>query len=152
MTIEEKIIKMIQGDLPLAENPYEEIAKELGITEDEVIGVLKKLKEAKKLKRIGAILRHQKSGYDANAMAVFEVDQCDLKRLGEELSTNQMVSHCYERATYESWKYNLYAMTHSRSLESLESFINEFAKSHAIRNYQILYSEEELKKTSMKFF
>lgn len=149
--LERKLIELVQGNLPLTENPYASIAQEMGVTEDDVVKMLKALNECGKLKRIGAILRHQKSGFGANAMAVFKVDTDQVDALGEALTQCKMVSHCYERATFEAWPYNLYAMMHSRQEAEIFEFVASFAKEHDIVDYTVLKSVEELKKTSMIF-
>ncbi len=149
--LERKLIELVQGNIPLTENPYETIAKEMGIEEDDVIDMLRTLNESGKLKRVGAILRHQKSGFSANAMAVFKVESDRVQLLGEALTQCKLVSHCYERATYEAWPYNLYAMMHSRAEEDILEFVRQFAKEYDIADYTVLKSIEELKKTSMIF-
>ncbi len=114
---------MLQGSLPFEENPYEAIGKILGVSEDEVIERLKTLKASNRLKRISAILRHQKSGYTSNAMVVFKTEAAMTETIGKELALSPLVSHCYERKTYERWPYNLYAMLHSREEYEIEAFV-----------------------------
>lgn len=146
---DQELIKALQGSLPLEENLYEAIGKILGISEDEVIERLKALKDSGRLKRIGAILRHQKSGYVNNAMAVFRVDAAMTETVGKELALSPLISHCYERKPYERWPYNLYAMLHSRKEYEIEAFVESIVKTYGIDAYEILYSIKELKKTSM---
>jgi DNA-binding Lrp family transcriptional regulator len=149
--ITEKIIKELQADLPLTENPYQTIAKKLGITEKELVKRLKQLKANGQLKRIGVILKHQKSGYNANSMAVFTVEENHMKQVGRKLAESPKVSHCYERAAQPQWPYNLYAMVHGKNEDEVKNFILDFAKTNKIAEYNILVSEEELKKTSMRY-
>jgi len=150
--INKELIKALQGNLPFEENPYEAIGKKLGITEDEVIEILRSLKASNRLKRISGILRHQKSGYTHNAMVVFRTDAAMAETIGMELSLSPLISHCYERMSYESWPYNIYAMLHSRKEFEIEAFVESFVKTYGIDDYEILYSVKELKKTSMVYF
>lgn len=151
MNMEEKLIYLIQDELPLCENPYAELGKRLGITEADVVAVLNNLKKDGKLKRIGAILKHQKSGFHSNAMVVFQVESERICDVGEKLAHSDMVSHCYERAMYREFPYNLYAMIHSKENAEIDNFVNDFVSKHAIKSHTILYSIEELKKTSMRY-
>ncbi len=150
--IDQSLIRELQGDIPLEEDPYEVLARRMGISPEEVVNRLKTLNAAGKLKRIGAILRHQKSGYTENAMAVFVVAPSELDNVAGQLAKSQLVSHCYERATQEKWPYNLYAMLHSREKNEIEDFIKAFAEQHGICTYDTLSSLEELKKSSMVYF
>lgn len=147
--INQELIKALQGSLPFEENPYEAIGKILGISEDEVIERLRSLKASNKLKRIGAILRHQKSGYTYNAMVVFKTDEAMTETIGKELAACSLVSHCYERKPYERWPYNIYAMLHSRNDSEIEAFVESIVKKYKMNSWEILYSVKELKKTSM---
>ena len=147
--MDQELIIALQGNLPFEENPYEAIGKILGISEDEVIERLKLMKDSNKLKRISAILRHQKSGYTNNAMVVFKTEATMTETIGKELALSSLVSHCYERKAYERWPYNLYAMLHSRNEYEIESFVESVVKKHGIDAYEILHSVKELKKTSM---
>lgn len=150
--INQKLIKELQGNIPMEENPYEALGHLLGISESEVIQRLKELKKTGQLKRIGVILRHQKSGYTENAMVVLKVKDIFMEEVGNELASSSLVSHCYERTAYEKWPYNLYAMLHSKVANEIEGFVQEFTNKHNIDAYDILFSKEELKKTSMVYY
>ena len=149
--VDQSLIKMLQGTLPLTQNPYQTMGEKLGLTEDEVVRRLQALQDSGKLKRIAAILRHQQSGYRANAMVVFQVAEDRLEKLGRLLAESSLVSHSYERKTYERWPYNLYAMMHGKTAGEIEAFVSFFAAEYCIEHYEILYSQEELKKTSMVY-
>ena len=43
-------------------------------------------------------------------------------------------------------------MLHSRQVEELEAFVQQFVTTYDIQQYQLLSSEQELKKTSMIYF
>jgi DNA-binding Lrp family transcriptional regulator len=150
--LDRQLIRELQGNIPLTENPYRTLGERLGLSEDEIVGRLAALKKSGRLKRIGAVLRHQKSGYTFNAMVVFQVREEDIGRLGRSLARSSLVSHCYERISYEEWPYTLYAMMHGRNADEVESFVRRFALENGIERFEILCSEEELKKTSMVFF
>ena len=68
------------------------------------------------------------------------------------VAESPLVSHSYERKTYERWPYNLYAMMHGKTAEEIEAFVGAFVAENGVEHYEILYSEEELKKTSMVYF
>ena len=147
-----RLIAELQENLPLTVAPYRTLAERLGVSEETVIARLQALRASGKLKRIGAVLRHQNSGYAANAMVVFKAPPDEMERLGKLLAASPLVSHCYERASCAEWPYTLYAMMHGRNMETIEEFVSIFALEHGVERFDILRSEEELKKSSLSFF
>lgn len=150
--LDKKIIKAFEADIPLTLNPYQKIADNLNIERDELLKRLQKLKERKILKRISAVLNHRYSGYRANGMFVCHFNKNKIDEIGQEISELEEVSHCYQRKTYQNWPYNFYAMMHAQNKKKLEETIEKLAEKYSIDDYQILYSTEELKKSSMKYF
>lgn len=150
--LDKKIIKALETDIPLTLDPYQKIAADLNIERSELLKRLQQLKERKILKRISAILHHRDSGYQANGMFVCHFNKDEIDQAGKEISKLEEVSHCYQRQTYQNWPYNFYAMMHGKNKEKLEAKIEELAAEYKIEDYQILYSTEELKKTSMQYF
>ena len=102
----------------------------------------------KRMRRFGAILRHQQAGFAYNAMLCFDAPTT----AGAVLAQNPHVSHCYERPAFEGFPYTLYAMMHAQSATELEQYIKEAALSIGTPDYAVLHSVRELKKTSFSFF
>jgi DNA-binding Lrp family transcriptional regulator len=150
--VDRRLIAKLQGDIPLTVDPYRTLADHLGVSEETVIVRLQALSASGKLKRIGAVLRHQNSGYAANAMVVFKAPPDEMERLGKLLAESPLVSNCYERASCAEWPYTLYAMMHDRNMETIEEFVRIFALEHGVERFTVLESREELKKASMLFF
>ncbi len=151
-SIDEAIALRLQDDLPLVKEPYLHMAKELGITEEEVICRIENLKKRKVLRRIGAVLHHQKAGIKANAMVVWEVPEDQIQEAARLMASYDEISHCYQRQTLPKWPYNLYTMIHAKSREACEALIKEIAERTSIYRYEVLFSTKELKKISMKYF
>ena len=111
----------------------------------------------KRMRRFGAILRHQEAGFAYNAMVCFANSEfgfqnSELKKAGEILAGKPYISHCYERPSFEGFPYTLYAMMHAQSAEELDRNIKEAAASIGNPDYAVLHSLHELKKTSFRFF
>ncbi len=109
---------------------------------------------SKRMRRFGAILRHQNAGFAFNAMVCFRivdsrksevgrgsnvilsgeatkdpVKSCDLiAQAGSLLASNPHISHCYERPSFEGFPYNVYAMMHANSAELLDQIIADCVK------------------------
>lgn len=151
--LDRKIMKALQENIPLSLRPYKDIADAAGITEQEVVEKIKNYKEKKWIRRFGAILRHQKAGFSANGMGVWPVPNAeDRQRLGEIMASFREVSHCYERPSYADWPYNLFTMIHGESKEDCEAVAKRISEATGIKEYGMLYSNREFKKTSMVYF
>jgi DNA-binding Lrp family transcriptional regulator len=150
--IEKKVIASIQEDMAITKRPYLEISRKLGMSEDMFLETLEGLCRRGVIRRFGATLRHQQTGYNANAMVAWQIDEDRVEKVGEKLAAFRQVSHCYRRNPTESWPYNLYTMVHASDEESCRQTAREMAEAACVENYSLLFSREELKKTSMVYF
>ena len=150
--LEKKIIASIQKDLAVTERPYLKIAKKLKISEEALLENLKSLCELGIIRRFGATLRHQKTGYNANAMAAWQVDEKRIEKVGNQMASFRQVSHCYRRNPTVGWPYNLYTMIHAVDEESCREIAREMSAVTSVDRYTLLFSRKELKKTSMVYF
>ena len=150
--LEKRIIAVIQGDMPVTARPYAQIAAELGIEEEQLLETLKDLVRRGVIRRFGATLRHQKSGYAANAMTAWLVEEDRIETVGRIMASFKEVSHCYRRDPTDEWKFNLYTMIHGKDEAHCRRTAERMAEKADVRQYQLLFSRRELKKTSMKYF
>ena len=161
-------IRIACGDLPHSLTPF----MNWGVSCDE----LREDFASKRMRRFGAILRHQEAGFAFNAMVCFRIDDnCErlvardsgsragmtsetlISQAGALLASNPHISHCYERPTFDNFPYNVYAMMHANSSEQLNQHIADCVRSLSELQasyvaYAVLNSVRELKKTSFKFF
>ena len=151
-------------DIPHTLTPF----KDWGVSCEE----LREDLAAKRMRRFGAILRHQDAGFPCNAMVCFLLDErrgsagsptltkdergesalANSECAGSLLAKKHFVSHCYERPTFENFEYNLYAMMHAQTPEELDGYIKESVALLDNPEYVVLHSLKELKKTSFRFF
>lgn len=150
--LEKRIIASIQSDIAVTQRPYLEIAKKLGISEEIFLEKLEDLCDKGVIRRFGATIRHQKSGFEANAMVAWKVDENHIDGAGEKMASFKEVSHCYRRNPTDDWPYNLYTMIHAKDEESCRQIARNISAETSIDNYTLLFSRRELKKTSMKYF
>jgi DNA-binding Lrp family transcriptional regulator len=149
---EKRVISAVQGDMPIAERPYALMAEQLGVGEDEFLRVLQSLVERDIVRRFGATLRHQKSGYSANVMVAWQVEESRVEEVGEIMASFRAVSHCYRRDPAPGWPYNLYTMVHGTDEASCRKTAAKMAEKSGVAAYSLLFSRRELKKTSMRYF
>ena len=150
--LDKEIVRTLQGDFPLVAEPYKELAAKVGISEQEFLERVQHLSSEKKIRRMGAVLRHREVGFSANALCVWEVPKDRLDEIATRMSQNPAVSHCYERRPAEGWPFNLYTMLHAHSREECERIADALGNENGLTHRRMLYSKKEWKKTSMKYF
>ena len=150
--MEKRIIAAVQGDIVVTQQPYLEIARSLGLSEAQLLERLADLCRRGVIRRFGATLRHQKSGFAANAMVAWQVDEERVEEVGRLMAGFRQVSHCYRRNPTPEWPYNLYTMVHARSEEACRQTAQKMSDKTGIAGYALLFSRRELKKTSMQYF
>ncbi len=93
--LERRLLNDFQHDFPLTPTPYADMAKQLGVTEAEVLAALAHLKEAGAVSRVGAVVRPNTVG--ASTLAAMRVPPDDLERVAALVSSCPEVNHNYER-------------------------------------------------------
>jgi DNA-binding Lrp family transcriptional regulator len=150
--LEKKIIASIQEDIPVTSRPYHEISQKLKISEETLLKTLQDLCDRGVIRRFGATIRHQKSGFAANAMGAWIVDEDRIDEVGEKMASFRQVSHCYRRNPNGQWPYNLYTMIHANNKDACIETARQMSREAGVKDYKLLFSRRELKKTSMKYF
>lgn len=151
--IEKKIIASIQGDIAVTRRPYLEIAEKLGLPEDIYLSKLQDLCDRGVIRRFGATLHHQQSGFAANVMVAWKVDEDRIDEVGKKMASFRQVSHCYRREPPgDKWPYNLYTMIHAKDEEACREIARRLSTETASNTYILLFSQREWKKTSMEYF
>ena len=150
--LDKKVIRLIQGDLPLDLKPFAVLAEEIGIPEERLIHRIIELKTQGVIRRFGATLRHQEAGFRSNAMIAWRVPLQRIDDVGKILSEFREVTHCYQRKPQRDWPYNLYSMVHGSSRNQCRKVAERMSQSVGIHDYMLLFSEKEFRKTSMEYF
>ena len=151
--LERALVKATQGGLPLVARPYEEVARQLGVSQEEVLCALRRMLADGRIRRIGAVPNHYALGYVANAMSVWDVADEAVDALGRRVGALPFVTHCYRRPRrLPDWPYNLFAMVHGASradtAEKIERIRGVLGRS--LGACDVLYSTRILKKTGLR--
>ncbi len=121
-----RLLAAIEDGLPLVERPYRAVADELQVREDDVISRLEHLIAAGVVTRFGCVVRHDKLGYRANAMAVWDVPDEMVDDVATMFARHPAVTLCYRRPRRPPhWPYNLFCMVHARSRDEAYAAIDD---------------------------
>ncbi len=151
---ESKVARKVQADLPVAPRPFLEIGTAVGLDETEVIETVRAMMDKKYIRKVGAVLRHQKAGFTENAIllaAVNETAPGQAEAVGRTLASFKEISHCYQREPKFLGKFGLFAMVHSRPGE-IDGRIKAIVQEAGITDFLLLRSLREFKKISMELF
>ncbi|MCX5850408.1 MAG: Lrp/AsnC family transcriptional regulator [Deltaproteobacteria bacterium] len=142
---------LIQKNIEVVNSPFEKTGKLCGLTGKEVLEITKELFKKGFIRKFGAVLSHQKTGYKKNALVVWSVPAKQTEKAGEIFASFPNISHCYERKPAFRNKYNIFTMLHSND-ENILSLIKDMAIAASLNDYMILESVQEFKKTSPEYF
>jgi DNA-binding Lrp family transcriptional regulator len=151
--IDRRIVLATQSGLPLEPQPYLAVARQVGVSAEEVMTRMRRMLETGMIRRIGAVPNHYALGYKANGMTVWDVPDEKVDELGELVGALDFVSHCYQRPRHmPEWPYNFFAMVHGHDRGEVEAQVRLIADllGDADRGHEILYSTRILKKTGLR--
>jgi siroheme decarboxylase len=149
MNNQTNILKQLEQDLPVTHRPFLDFAKELGISEDELLDHIAEGKGSGVIRRYGGVLGHRHAGFVYNVMVVFDLPLEKIDTVGSIVALKPFVSHCYERQAHDDWPYNFYAMVHAKDESEGSSFIEELKIIAGECPMKALKSGKEYKKTSL---
>jgi DNA-binding Lrp family transcriptional regulator len=138
--------------MPICEKPFAKAAKELGVAEETLLAQLGSWLEDGALRRIGAVCRHRKLGFEGNAMCVWQAPPESLEEKASLLAKSPNVSHCCERKTSEAFPFNLYAMLHAPDAQGAGRLFEKLSAEAALPQGRMLRTKAELKKSSPVFY
>jgi DNA-binding Lrp family transcriptional regulator len=148
---EKLILSKLQDDLDITAEPFDFLAN-AGLSRKDVLRIIAELVDKAVIRRIAAIVDHRKLGFVANVLFAGEVPQERIIQAGKKLARFAIVSHCYERETFENWPYNLFAMMHAQSMGQIQHVINKFTEAEQIKSFQLLPTAAEFKKQPVRYF
>jgi DNA-binding Lrp family transcriptional regulator len=143
---ERRVLAAIQGGFPRSQTPYQDMARQVGISTEQFLSILKNWEREGKLRRIGSIVDHFKVGLSGGAMVVWRVELERVEQVGATLAGCSEVSHAYERHSCDHWPYNLYTMIHGTDIQQVEQIVERMSQACGVSDYRILKTIKELKK------
>jgi len=119
--IERRLLNDWQQHFPLSSTPYADIARELGVNEEEVLQTLTRLLAQGSISRIGAVLRPNTVG--VSTLAAMAVPNAELETVAALVSAYPEVNHNYER----EHTLNLWFVVTAPDSARLQQVLNEIS-------------------------
>ena len=93
---EKKLLNLAQKGLPICEEPFQQLGQKLNLSVQEVIQMLKKLKQEGYIRRLGGVFHSNNLGYTTTLVAAKTPDE-KLQQIADKISQYPGVTHCYRR-------------------------------------------------------
>ena len=123
------ILNHIQSDFPIASRPYLAIADDLGLSENDVIKRLARLKENKIIRRIGGNFVPEKLGFVSTLCAAkVEEDKIDL--FASIVNQYHGVTHNYQRNS----EFNIWFTFIAPSMEEIKKNLENISQETGIKD------------------
>ena len=145
----------LQAGLDLVPRPFARLAMKSGMGEDEVLESIAQWVRSGLIKRFGVVVRHRELGYRANAMAVWDVPDDEVRACGAALAAEPLVTLCYRRERSRPvWPYNLFCMIHGRHRLEVEATLGAIRDRHGLHVYPsaVLFSRRCFKQQGAHYF
>ena len=126
-TIDRAILNRIQSDFPMTSRPYMSVADEVGISEDDVLKRLVRLKEKGIIRRIGGNFVPNKLGF-VSTLCAAKVPEDKIESFAKIVNRYPGVTHNYLRDN----KYNIWFTFISPSMEEIEANLESISKETGI--------------------
>jgi DNA-binding Lrp family transcriptional regulator len=152
-TLDADLLLAIQDGFPLSRTPYRDVAAAIGAPVEDVLDATERLLADGCIKRVGCVVNHVVTGFDANCMVVWDVPDDELDERGVSVGELPYVTLCYHRPRRpaQDWPYNLFTMIHGRESDAVDEKIDELAADYLPFDHERLYSEETLKQTGARY-
>lgn len=130
--LDKELLTLIQSDFPISSRPYLDLALHLGITEEEVISRLRKMRDEGLIRRIGAIFDSRALGYTSTLCAM-AIPEERLAETAQIINSYPGVTHNYTRKHH----YNLWFTLIAPKPEILQQIIDEIEKKTGFKVYNL---------------
>lgn len=142
-----EILAALEEGLPLVREPFGEIGRRIGLSEQDVLERIRELGATGIIRRFRVRINQRQLGIIANALVAWDCGGKPPGEIGSGLASHPCVTHCYERRPIPGrWDYSLYTVHHGFSRNDVEEEVRRLAEQAGLSRYLILFSTEEFKR------
>ncbi|OIQ51282.1 DNA-binding transcriptional regulator AsnC [Pseudodesulfovibrio hydrargyri] len=125
---DKQILDIIQSHFPLASRPYEEVGKQVGLTEAEVLERVRAMKASGLIRRMGANFSSQSLGWQSTLCAA-SVPEDRLDAFVAEVNRHDGVTHNYLREN----EFNVWFALIAPDMDAVEEILASITEATGIK-------------------
>lgn len=118
--IDKNLLNLLQKEFPLAEEPFRILGERLGISEEETLARVQKMKDSGVIRRIGAVFDGPKLGR-ASTLCAARVPEDKIELFVRTVNACKGVTHNYRRGH----EYNIWFAVSAPSDHDLAAFLSD---------------------------
>jgi DNA-binding Lrp family transcriptional regulator len=127
--VDRKLLNLIQRNFPLTPEPFSQIGREMGLTEEEVIQRIKRLKKRNIIHRIGASINSRSMGM-VGSLCAARVPENQVEHFVEVVNSHPGVTHNYRR----HHPYNVWFTLTAQSQKEIDEFLEEVREKTGVKD------------------
>jgi DNA-binding Lrp family transcriptional regulator len=118
--IDKQILNVIQSQFPVESRPYDALAKQFSIPEEEVHKRIDRLRSKRIIRRIGAVFDSSKLGFSSTLIGV-KVNPLFLEKIAKKINELSGITHHYQRED----DFNLWFTLTTKDLKIIDQTIHK---------------------------
>lgn len=118
--LDKKLLNLVQTQFPIVARPYQEIAHQLNITEQEVIERLDQLMQGDIIRRFGGVFDSRKLGYKGTLCGM-HVPEEQIEAVAQVINHYPGITHNYLRSHH----YNMWFTVLAQSPQKVQQILDE---------------------------
>lgn len=124
-----RVLNVLQTGLPLVPRPFQVMAAQLGMSEEQLLTRLAQLRAAGYIRRLGPFFDSSRLGYVSTLVAV-RAEATELAAVAQWVNGHAGVTHNYQR----TGRYNLWFTLITGTLAEQTAFLSRLAKQPGVRD------------------
>lgn len=125
--IDKKLLNILQKEFPLIEEPFLFVAEKCGISEEEALARVRKMREDGIIRRIGAVFDGAKLGR-VSTLCAARVPENKVDAFVKTVNASKGVTHNYRR----DHDYNIWFTASAANAEELAAFLKKLKKTTGV--------------------
>ena len=126
--VDRAILNRIQSNFPMTKRPFLSIAEDLGLSENEVINRLGKLREKGIIRRIGGNFVPERLGF-VSTLCAAKVPEDKIEGFARTVNRYPGVTHNYQRDN----KYNIWFTFIAQSMNEIEGNLEDISRETGVK-------------------
>jgi len=130
--VDRKIINTLQGGFPVCDHPFQVAAKDIGITEADLIARIDKMLKERVLTRFGPLYHAERLG-GGLTLAAMRIPENEYERVADIVNSFPEVAHNYERDD----EFNMWFVVATDAPERIREVLNEIEQTSGYPVYNM---------------